>query len=80
MSVINNRVEGGPWTKEYKPFTGYYEKSMVDIIDNQGKEYKLCWPNAGYMNCSENKKNKSIPYSEVSEVKLSDHLMWRKDN
>lgn len=75
MSAINNGLEGGPWTKEYKPFTGYYEKSMVDIIDDQGKEHKLCWPNAGFMNCS---KSKPIPYSEVSEVKLSHHPMWKK--
>lgn len=64
------------WTKEWQPFTGYYEKEMVDITCKDGTQINVCWPNAGFMNpCGEDGKD-SIPYDQVAQVRLSNSPGW----
>lgn len=80
-SLRIERVESQAWTKEWKPFTpAYYEKVMVDIRLKNGEEVHMCWPNAGYMNpCSQEdnpKGYKEIPYTDVSEVRLTHSKHW----
>lgn len=76
----NNGLPGGPWTRDFKPFTGYYEKSMVDIRTKDGDIILGCWPNAGFMNPCFNDGNpkefKKIPYSDVYEVRLTHKPGW----
>jgi hypothetical protein len=68
------------WTKEWQPFTGYYEKKMVDIILKNGDEITMCWPNAGFMNpCSSEGNPKGyihIPYKDVDKVRLTHDRNW----
>jgi len=70
----------GVWTKEWQPFTGYYEKHMVDIKLKNGETVLCCWPNAGFMNPCSNEGNpqnyEHIPYKEVTEVRLTHDKMW----
>lgn len=78
---INNGLPGGPWTKEWKPFTGYYEKEMVDIKLKNGDIVGMCWPNAGFMNpvgekVYNPKDYKQIPYNDVAEVRLTHIKRW----
>lgn len=61
------------WTKEWQPMTKYYEKTMVDIITKDGKQYELLWPNAGFMNGD---GGVEIPYSEVDKVRKTNNKRY----
>ena len=32
--------------RQYKPYTGEYEKELYDIVLKDGREWLNCWPNA----------------------------------
>lgn len=74
FSHLNNGLEGGPWTKDWKPFTGYYEKSMVDIITKSGEQVNVCWPNAGQMHGG----GKHIKYENIDQVRLTHDPFWQE--
>jgi hypothetical protein len=70
----------GVWTHEWQPFTGYYEKEMVDIKLKTGEIIHCCWPNAGFMNPLSKTMNptglEAFPYKNVAEVKLTSEEMY----
>lgn len=79
-SVTDERPDR-PWSKEWQPFTGYYEKEMVDIRLKNGDEVHMCWPNAGYMNpvgkpVTNPKGYEQIPYADVAEVRIAHTKRW----
>jgi len=58
-------------TKEYSEYNGDYEKKMQDIKTKDGKEYLMCWPNAGqWVVCSSN-NIPDIPNKEVIQTRLT---------
>ena len=70
-------------SKEWKQFTGDYEKGWYDIILPDGTVHKYCWPNAGYMNACHSgggkfSKDDNIKFKRSECHPLDDEGYWRK--
>lgn len=63
-------------TKEWMKYDGDYCKAMQDIKTKDGKEYLMCWPNAGVWCVMSDNKQKDIPNDQVTHVRATHHQNW----
>jgi hypothetical protein len=63
-------------TKEWIEYDGDYCKAMQDVKTKDGKEYLMCWPNAGKWHVLSSGSKKYIPDNEITHVRKTHNKDW----